>query len=218
MSNRTLIPTSIWGCISFHQPRSNTDYQLPDTPFANKELDLLGNYFSDDSCEPLVRPQIWIRVTFIRAKGLTWCVGLNAGCVHGDLRWNENPDPTEASRKTTTNGIRNWIRLFEKIPSNNRTLLLTFIRNVLESKSTASRVVGLFVWFRFISLKNINWIFGAFNFFSTPVSDFWLSSTAVYEPVLVLCAPYHSYLERCIFLCLYLGQRVFWQFCSECYT
>lgn len=144
--NRTLIPTSIWGCVSFHHPRSNTDYQLSDTPFANKELDLLGNHFSDDSCEPLVRPQIWIGVTFIRAKGLTWCVGLNAGCVHGDLRWNENPDPMEASRRTTANGIRNWIRLFEKIPSKHRAFLLMLIRNVLESKRIASRVVGFFLF------------------------------------------------------------------------
>lgn len=52
----------------------------------------------------------------------------------------------EASRKTTANGIRNWIRLFEKIPSKNRAFLLMLVRNVLESKSIASRVVGFFLF------------------------------------------------------------------------
>lgn len=75
MSNKMLILAAIWGCIFFHQAMSNTDYQLSDTPFANKEFYPLDNYFYSDFYEPLVRPKIWIKVTFIVAKELTWCVG-----------------------------------------------------------------------------------------------------------------------------------------------
>lgn len=64
MSNRMLIPAAMWGCIFFHQDKSNTDYQLSDTSFTNKELDPPVITFTVTSMSPLSGPKFGLESHF----------------------------------------------------------------------------------------------------------------------------------------------------------
>lgn len=52
-SNRMLIPAALWGCLFFHQDKSNTGYQLSDHSFLSKELDPPVITFTVTSMSPL---------------------------------------------------------------------------------------------------------------------------------------------------------------------
>lgn len=64
MSNRLLIPAAMWGYIFFHQDQSNTDYQLSDTSFMNKELDPPVITFTMTSMRPFSGPKFGLELHF----------------------------------------------------------------------------------------------------------------------------------------------------------
>ena len=66
-------------CLRLHLlPSRQVKHRLPAVSHSlhKQRIGSPSNYFCCDFYEPPVRPKIWIRVAFIRAKGLTWYVGL----------------------------------------------------------------------------------------------------------------------------------------------